>query len=68
MPVITGFPSWLGGVLSGQDGSQMNQIDYMVVVYLENINKLFDIFKVHLWDVDLKTIYLGGEAFVIYLI
>ncbi|MCK9764875.1 type IV secretion system protein [Pseudomonas syringae pv. syringae] len=68
VPVITGFPSWMGGVLSGQDGSQMNQIDSMVVVYLENLNKLFDIFKVDLWDVDLKTIYLGGQALVIYLI
>ncbi|MFH7611712.1 type IV secretion system protein, partial [Pseudomonas syringae pv. tagetis] len=43
--VITGFPSWMGGVLSGQVGSQMNQIDTKVDGYVEIFNKMFVIFN-----------------------
>ncbi|WP_426154269.1 type IV secretion system protein [Pseudomonas sp. DC3000-4b1] len=68
VPFVTGFPSWMGGVLSGQEGSQMNQIDSMVATYLDNLMQLYDVWKINIWDVDLKTLYLGAQAIVIYLV
>jgi type IV secretion system protein VirB6 len=68
VPFVTGFPSWMGGVLSGHEGSQMNQIDAMVATYLDNLMRLYDVWKISIWDIDLKTLYLGAQAIVIYLI
>src|ERR1700712_1861544 len=39
VPFVTGLPAWMGGVLSGQEGSQVNQIDDLVVSYCINLQK-----------------------------
>ena len=41
VPFVTGLPTWMGGILSGQAGSQVNQIDALVVSYCENLQHIY---------------------------
>lgn len=66
VPFVTGFPTWLGGVLSGQDGNQVNQIDALIVSYLNNLQKIYDSLSFSITD--LKKAYLGLQALVLYLV
>ncbi|PYD84139.1 conjugal transfer protein, partial [Pseudomonas syringae pv. pisi] len=40
VPFVTGFPNWMGGILSGQEGAQTNQIDSLIVTYGANLKAL----------------------------
>lgn len=66
VPFVTGLPTWMGGVLSGQDGNQVNQIDALIISYLDNLQKIYDSLKFSITD--LKIAYLGLQALVLYLI
>jgi type IV secretion system protein VirB6 len=66
VPFVTGLPSWMGGVLSGQAGSQVNQIDALVVTYCDNLQKIYDALSFSITDI--KGAYLGLQALALYLI
>jgi type IV secretion system protein VirB6 len=66
VPFVTGLPTWMGGVLSGQDGNQVNQIDALIISYLENLQKIFDSLSFSITDI--KKAYLGLQALVLYLL
>lgn len=66
VPLVTGLPTWMGGVLSGQTGSQVNQIDALIVSYLDNLQKIYDSLSFSVTS--LKSTYLGLQAIVLYLV
>ncbi|WP_225776367.1 type IV secretion system protein [Pseudomonas sp. Marseille-Q5115] len=66
VPFVTGLPTWMGGVLSGQEGSQVTQIDALIISYCENLQKIYDSLSFSLTT--LKAAYLGLQALVLYLI
>ncbi len=68
VPFVTGLPNWMGGVLSGQEGDQSNQIDTMVVTYYNNLVMLYDAMSFNIFDTDLKDIFLGAQSLIIYLL
>lgn len=66
VPFVTGLPAWMGGMLSGQSGSQVNQIDALLISYYENLRKIYNGLEFSVTD--LKGAYLGLQALVLYLI
>ncbi|WP_225776529.1 type IV secretion system protein [Pseudomonas sp. Marseille-Q5115] len=66
IPFVTGFPPWMGGILSGQEGNQVNQIDSMIVTYVQTFENLFDSMDFSITN--LKQAYLGLQAIVLYLL
>lgn len=40
VPFATGLPNWMGGILSGQDGNQTNQVDGLISSYLNSLDQL----------------------------
>lgn len=66
VPFVTGLPAWMGGILSGQGGSQVNQIDGLVVSYCENLARIYD--ALNFSFTELKKAYLGLQALVLYLV
>lgn len=68
VPFITGLPNWMGGVLSGQEGEQTNQIDTMIMAYYNNLLLLYEKMSFNIFDTELKAIFLGLQGLVIYLV
>lgn len=68
MPFVTGFPAWLGGLLSGQDGNQIKQIDSMVLAYIDGWSELVKGLKFSFFDSEVSSIFTGIQALGIYLI
>jgi len=66
VPLVTELPIWMGGILSGQEGSQVNQIDSMIVTYVDTLQQLFDSMDFSITN--LKQAYLGLQAIVLYLL
>lgn len=65
VPFVTGLPVWMGGILSGGDGTQVNQIDTMIITYVDNLITIYD--KMEFSITNLKQAYLGAQAIVLYL-
>lgn len=42
VPFVTGLPNWMGGILSGLEGPQTNQVDGLIKNYIESFIKLTD--------------------------
>lgn len=68
VPFVTGGAAWMGGILSGQEGSQINQIDTMIITYVDMLGKLISSMKFNLFTNSVADIYLGIQAVVIYLL
>lgn len=68
VPFVTGFPSWMGGVLSGHEGEQINQIDTLIGDYADSLVKLIKAMNFNLLTTSFSDIYLGIQAVVIFLI
>lgn len=66
VPFVTGMPAWMGGVLSGEEGNQVNQIDAFITTYCTNLQKIYDSLSFSITDI--KAAYLGLQALVLYLI
>lgn len=45
VPIVTGLPAWMGGILSGQDGTQTNQVDVLISTYLNSLDLLVSSMK-----------------------
>ena len=68
VPFVTGFPSWMGGVLSGHEGEQINQVDALVGDYVDSLVKLTKAMDFDLFSTSFSDIYLGIQAVVIFLV
>lgn len=68
VPFVTGFPNWMGGILSGQVGTQTNQIDSLIVVYASNLIALIGAMKFDIFDASFSDIWLGIQAVVFYVL
>lgn len=68
VPFVTGFPVWMGGLMSGQDGNQVNQIDAMISVYLNSLIKLIKAMSFNIVTTSFSQVYLGIQAVVFYLV
>jgi type IV secretion system protein VirB6 len=68
VPFVTGAPAWMGGILSGQEGDQINQIDTMIVTYVDTLGNLIGSMKFNFITNPVSQIYFGIQAVVIYLL
>lgn len=68
VPFVTGLPVWMGGVLSGQEGNQLNQVDSLISAYVDGLDKLTSAMSFDIFDSKISDIYLGLQAVVIYLV
>lgn len=68
VPFVSGFSSWMGGVLSGDEGEQVNQIDAMIGDYANSLIALIKAMQFNIFTTDFSVIYLGIQAVVLYLI
>ncbi|MDC3744127.1 type IV secretion system protein [Pseudomonas syringae pv. syringae] len=68
VPFITGLPNWMGGNLSGQEGTQINQIDSLIVAYASNLDALIGAMNFDIFDASFADIWLGIQAVVFYVL
>lgn len=68
VPFVTGLPVWMGGILSGQEGNQLNQVDSMITSYVNGLIDLTKAMKFNIVTTEFSVIYLGIQAVVFYLI
>ncbi|WP_456293269.1 type IV secretion system protein [Pseudomonas sp. AK106] len=68
VPFVTGLPNWMGGVLSGQAGTQTNQIDTLIVTYGQNLQALIGAMKFNVITNSLADIWLGIQGVVFYVL
>lgn len=50
VPFVTDLPVWMGGVLSGQEGNQTNQVDTLIGAFVDAVVKLVDAMDFDLLD------------------
>lgn len=67
VPFVTDGPSWMGGLLSGQEGDQINQIDTMITTYADSLITLIKAQKFSLFA-SFSTILFGALAVGVYLV
>jgi type IV secretion system protein VirB6 len=68
VPFVTGLPVWMGGVMSGQEGNQLNQVDTLISTYVDGLDKLTSAMSFNFITSKASEIYLGLQAVVIYLV
>ncbi|MBI6665706.1 conjugal transfer protein [Pseudomonas syringae] len=68
VPFVTGFPNWMGGILSGQEGTQTNQIDSLIVVYVSNLKALIGAMNFDIFNASFTNIWLGIQGVVFYVL
>lgn len=72
VPIVTGLPVWMGGILSGQTGSQVNQVDTLISVYITSLDSLVDSMSFPLTDLEVLVVsclviafyLMGGLPFI----
>lgn len=45
VPIVTGLPAWMGGLLSGQGTTQVSQVDVLISTYLTSLDSLVSAMK-----------------------
>lgn len=68
VPLVTNMPIWMGGILSGHEGDQLNQVDALIGAYVNGLLDLVKAAKFSLWDAEVSEILLGLLGVVIYLL
>lgn len=66
VPFITEFPNWMGGILSGQEGTQTNQIDSLIVTYGDNLKALIGAMRFNIVTTSFADIWLGVQGVVFF--
>lgn len=66
VPFVTNAPTWMGGILSGQEGSQTNQVDALINSFINNLVNLTNSMDFEWYDV--KSIFLAGQAIVFFCV
>lgn len=66
VPFATGLPNWMGGVLSGQEGNQTNQVDTLIASYIDSLDKLISSMKFG-WTEDWSVMFYAIVVILFYL-
>ncbi|MGP5367269.1 type IV secretion system protein [Pseudomonas helleri] len=66
VPFVTNAPTWMGGILSGQEGSQTNQVDVLINDFINNLINLINAMDFQWYDV--KSIFFAGQAIVFFCV
>lgn len=66
VPFATGLPNWMGGILSGQDGNQTNQVDGLISSYLNSLDQLVSTMKFG-WTEDWSVMFYAILVILFYL-
>ncbi len=66
VPFATGLPNWMGGILSGQDGNQTNQVDGLISSYLNSLDQLVASMKFG-WTEDWSVMFYAILVILFYL-
>lgn len=67
VPFATGLPVWMGGILSGQEGSQTNQVDALIAGYIDSLDKLISSMKFGFTE-DWAVMFYAVVVIVFYLL
>jgi len=67
VPFVTGLPPWMGGLLGGHEGNQINQIDALIGDYADSLVKLIKAMKFNIFTAGFSKVYLGIQAVILYL-
>jgi type IV secretion system protein VirB6 len=68
VPFVTDFPTWMGGIMSGQEGNQRNQVDTLMNAYIDGFIKLAKAANFSFWDSNLTEFLLGIVGASVYLL
>ncbi|MCD5996965.1 type IV secretion system protein [Pseudomonas sp. CDFA 602] len=68
VPFVTGFPNWMGGIMSGQEGVQTNQIDSLIATYAVNLEALISAMNFNIITTSFANIWLGIQGVVFYVL
>ena len=67
VPFVTDLPNWIGGMLSGMEGTQINQVDKLIAGYIGSLDKLISAMDFG-WSVEVSTMFLSALTIIFYLI
>lgn len=67
VPFATGLPVWMGGILSGQEGNQTNQVDALIAGYIDSLDKLISSMKFGFTE-DWAVMFYAAVVVVFYLL
>lgn len=68
VPFVTGFPDWMGGIMSGQEGVQTNQIDNLIATYTINLQALISAMNFNIITTSFANVWLGIQGVVFYVL
>lgn len=68
VPFVTELPAWMGGILSGREGAQYNQVDTLISSYVDGLIAMLEAAKFSLWDAEISQFLMGVLSVVIYLL
>lgn len=68
VPVVTGLPVWMGGILSGHEGNQNNQVDTLISSYVDGLIAMLNAVKISMQDLEVAQFFMGLLSAVIYLL
>ncbi|MHB9376170.1 TrbL/VirB6 family protein (plasmid) [Pseudomonas amygdali pv. morsprunorum] len=68
VPFVTDAPAWMAGLLSGQSGSQVNQIDSMIATYSSTLIAMIKNQAFSLLKMDMSVLYTGGISIVLFIL
>ena len=66
VPFVTNAPNWMGGILSGQEGAQTNQVDALINDFVNNLTNLINAMDFEWYD--LKALFFAGQAIVFFCV
>jgi type IV secretion system protein VirB6 len=67
VPFVTGLPAWMGGILSGSESAQTNQVDLLISSYLTSLDLLVSAMKFG-WTESLSVFFYALLVIVFFLI
>jgi len=68
VPFVTDAPVWMGAILSGNEGSQLNQVDLMIKTYTDTFIELYASMDFSVKDVLMGQLGTGVQTIVMYSI
>lgn len=67
VPFVTDLPIWIGGILSGTEGSQVNQVDALIASYINSLVRLVSAMDFG-WTVSVADMFIAILTILFYLI
>lgn len=66
VPIATGLPNWMGGILAGQEGPATNQVDALINSYIGSLDTLISTMKFG-WTEDWSVMFYAILVILFYL-